>query len=165
VIAVRRAELSETETILRILNEAAAWLSARGVDQWEVGQWKRAKLDAAIARGETYLAWDGTQAVGTVTLQWIDELFWPDRQADTGYVHRLAVSDATHGRHLGRDLLRWAEATSRDAGKRYLRLDCACDNSSLRAYYESLGFGHRGDRTIVGGPQTYCGSLFEKDLS
>lgn len=77
MIAVSRAELSDVETVLRILNEAAAWLCARGVDQWEVGQWRRAKLAAAIERGETYLASDGMQVVATLTLQWIDECSGP----------------------------------------------------------------------------------------
>jgi ribosomal protein S18 acetylase RimI-like enzyme len=77
-------------------------------------------------------------------LLWSDPLVWRDVPEDAGYVHSLAIRRAYAGRGLGKTLLEWAERLA-TAGKRYLRLDCGAENLPLRAYYERLGFQHRGD--------------------
>jgi hypothetical protein len=42
------------------------------------------------------------------------------------------------------------DATRRQPGRDYLRLDCLRDNPGIRAYYEGLGFEHRGDLVVNG---------------
>lgn len=163
-LAFRLATLEDTDTVLRILNEAAAWLSDRGIAGWQTGQWRRAKIEAAIERGETYLAYDGETVAATVNLEWSDPEMWPAAPADAGYVHRLAVARHAHGRRLGGEVLAFAERTARERGKRYLRLDCACASAGLRAYYEAAGFTGRGERVVRGVTDTWCGALFEKAL-
>ena len=163
-ITFRLAALGDTDTVLRILNEAAEWLAVRGIAGWKAGQWRRAKLEAAIGRGETYLALDERAVVGTMCLQWGDDEMWPGASDDAGYVHRLAVGRAAHGRGIGRTLLAFAERTAREDGKRSLRLDCACASAGLRAYYTAAGFSWRGDLEVRGATDTWCGSLFEKPL-
>jgi ribosomal protein S18 acetylase RimI-like enzyme len=133
-LVIRPATLADTDSVLGILNEAAEWLTARKIAGWRRDQWKRATLAAAIARKETLLAFERDRAVGTVNLQWTDELFWPGAPADAGYVHRLAVGRDAHGRSVGLNLLAAAERSARDLGKRFVRLDCACESAGLRAY-------------------------------
>ena len=86
--------------------------------------------------------------MATMTLQWQDELFWPDAPDDAGYVHRLAVASDAHGRGIGRDLLRWAEREALARGKRFLRLDTSAENPSLRRYYEGAGFELKDERMV-----------------
>ena len=158
-LAVTLARPEDADTVIDLLEDAARWLLARGVDQWHPGQWKREKVNRAIAEREVFLAHEAGDLVGTITLQWADTSLWPDDGA-SGYVHRLAVHDASHGRGIGRDLLAWAEREVAARGRFLLRLDCACANSRLRRYYEQLGFTCRGDRHL--GP--FCASLFEKRI-
>lgn len=47
------------------------------------------------------------------------------------------------------------------ADRPYLRLDCAADNTRLRAYYEAAGFAHRGDVEEADGAHRYAASLYE----
>jgi len=163
-LSFRLATVLDTDIVLAILNDAAAWLAERQIAGWEVGQWTRTSIEAAIGRGETYLAHDREREVGTLNLQWSDQVFWPDAPADGGYVHRLAVARHAHGRSVGRELLSFAERIAREHGKRYLRLDCPCGNEGLRAYYLAAGFGWRGDREFATGTRPWCGSRFEKQL-
>jgi hypothetical protein len=43
-------------------------------------------------------------------------------------------------------LLGWAEDRTRQAGRRFLRLDCAADNERLRGHYRERGFVELGRR-------------------
>ena len=101
-VEVRAATADDLAAVLGILDEAAAWLWSQGIRQWPQyfePQWVLPRLDA----GETWLAWSGSEAVGTFTLQW-DDAAWSDHHDDdAGYVHRLAVRRSAAG--LGRELL------------------------------------------------------------
>lgn len=162
---VRPARPEDADLVLVLLNEAAAWLIGRGIEQWHPGQWRPERIAASIARDETYLMWADRAAVATVSLEWRDELMWPNELEDAGYVHRLAVATGQHGKDLGRTLLAWTELRIAERQRRFVRLDCACDNLALRRYYERAGYGHRGDRTVRGrvGP-AFCGSRYEKQV-
>lgn len=162
-LAIRRATPAEVDTVIRLLDEAAAWWAERGAAAWKVGRWDRASVESQIAAGHTFLAEDGDRVVGTFNLQWADRTLWPDAAEDAGYVHRLAVGRDGHGRGVGREMLAFAGRTARAAGKRFLRLDCACDSDALRSYYAAAGFTHRGDRMIAGATRSWCGALFEKE--
>ena len=144
---LRVATADDLPAVLGVLDEAAAWLWSRGIRQWPQyfePQWVLPRLDA----GETWLAWQGGEVVGTFTLQW-DDAAWSDhRDDDAGYVHRLAVRRSASG--LGRNLLDDAGALVRDAGRHFVRLDCVTANETLRAYYTGLGFEPRGEIVIHG---------------
>ena len=72
-------------------------------------------------------------------------MFWGEREADAGYVHRLVVRRDRAGAGLGATILDWAAQQVRAAGREWLRLDVPADNVALCAYYERLGFEYRGD--------------------
>lgn len=143
-----------------ILDEAAARLQRAGIDQWRPGSWPLAELERQAAAGEVFIAWLGTEAAATLTLQWSDVPFWGERPADAGYVHRLALPDRWVGLGLGRALLTWAEEQVRAAGRTYLRLDCMAANPRIRAYYEDAGFVCRGEITSP----RWRAALYEKRL-
>jgi protein-tyrosine phosphatase len=161
---VRPAVVADAAAVLALLNDAAAWLLERGIDQWQPGQWRAESIAGAIARGETYLMYAQGRAIATISLQWSDEQMWPGAPEDAGYVHRLAVARTDHGKDVGRILLTWAEWTIAKRPRRFARLDCACDNPALRRYYEGAGYVHVDDRTVRGRLGDFCGSRYEKDL-
>ena len=131
--------------MLAVLADAAAWLRARGVDQWP-DRFSTDWVMPAIEAGETWLAEANGEAVGTLVVQWDDPLFWAGYPNDAGYLHRLAVR--RHDDGLGGRLLRWAERHAAAAGKSYLRVDCVASNESLRAYYERAAYEYVGDVTV-----------------
>jgi GNAT superfamily N-acetyltransferase len=131
----------------RLLDEATVWAGERGYEQWPL-PFPRDEIAAAIGRGEVYLAEVDGEAVATVTLLWDDPIYWGDRPADAAYVHKLAVTRASAGQRIGAAVVEWADATAAAAGREFLRLDCLRDNPGIRAYYERLGFEHRGDLVV-----------------
>jgi ribosomal protein S18 acetylase RimI-like enzyme len=135
--------------VAALLDEATVWVGERGYEQWPL-PYPRDEIAAAIERGEVYVAEMDGDVVATVTLLWDDAVHWPDAAPDAAYVHKLAVSRACAGRRIGEAIVEWADRTTSAAGRDYLRLDCIRNNPGIRAYYERLGFEHRGDGIING---------------
>ncbi|MFE4517907.1 GNAT family N-acetyltransferase [Kitasatospora sp. NPDC056783] len=147
-VAFRRATDEHTHEVLGVLDEAAAWLGAKGVRQWPAS-FDAAWVEGAIARGETWLVDIDGEPAGTFTLDWADPK-WEEIGGTAGYVHRLAVRRRVPG--LGAMILDRALETARERGVEALRLDCVRHNERLRAYYEGRGFVHRGDVPVDGPP-------------
>jgi GNAT superfamily N-acetyltransferase len=130
--------------VLELLGEAAEWTAAIGFPNWPA-RFPRAVVTRGIADREFYVVHERDAIIATVTLQWSDEMVWGRQGADAGYVHRLVVRRDRAGAGLGAAILDWAGQQVQASGRDWLRLDCTADNLPLCAYYERLGFEHRGD--------------------
>ncbi len=159
-LRIIKAEAEELELVLEILKEAANWLLSKGIEQWRPDSFSHTSIAEKIRLGEVYLAKQTHQSIGTITLQWSDRFFWVDDDTDAGYVHKLAIKPAYTGTGLGRELLKWAEETTKAAGKNYLRLDCMYENPRIRQYYEDAGFTYSGEVRGEG----WNAALYEKRL-
>ncbi|HEX3512478.1 MAG TPA: GNAT family N-acetyltransferase [Trebonia sp.] len=139
----------QVDEVLAVLDEAAAWLQERGVEQWP-SRFEPSWVEGAVSRGETWLVLAGETVNGTVTLDHADPV-WDGLPGGAAlYVHRMAVRRSASG--LGAAILEWAAGVARRQGREALRLDCVAVNGRLRAYYEAAGFAHRGDVTVAGAP-------------
>ena len=147
-VEIRLAVADDLDDVRDILNQAAQWLASRGINQWRIDGFPRDLIAGDISRGEVYVARRDAQVVGTFTLQWIDELFWPGDADEAGYIHRIAVRREARG--LGIELLKSAERITASAGRKLLRLDCYAGNDALCSYYERAGFVRRSDIEVAG---------------
>ena len=163
-VRVAAAGPRELAIVAGILDEASAWLEARGYPQWP-RPFPVEFLEADPANRIVYLALDGSTPAGTFTLQRTDRAFWGDLPAERPghalYLHRLAVRRANRG--LGRALVDLAAVIALSSGASCLRLDCMADNPRIRRYYEELGFEHRGDTDVPF--LTWRASLYERRLA
>ncbi len=158
---ILRAREADLDTVLAVLDEAADWLITKGIlGQWRPGSFSREAFADQIACGEVWVAKLGEETVGTITLQWSDELFWPGAPSDAGYVHKLALRPAYLRRGFGLQMVEWASQTAKLAGKKFLRLDCMAEDKKIRDYYEKAGFIHMSDVEALG----WKASLYQKNL-
>jgi GNAT superfamily N-acetyltransferase len=148
-VKIRRCQERDVAAVGSLLDEATVWVGQRGYEQWPL-PYPREELAAAVERGEVYVAELDGDTVATVTLLWDDPTYWGECPADAAYVHKLAVSRACAGQRIGQVIVEWADRTAAAAGREFLRLDCLRDNPGIRAYYERLGFEHRGDLVVDG---------------
>jgi len=161
-ISIRPARPTDVDIVLGILDEAATWLQEHKIPSvWTPGGFSRQSFLDQISRGEVYIALVDDLTVGTFILQWTDSLFWGERPPDAGYVHKLAIRPVSSGKGIGLEMLKWAEAQAKSAGKRFLRLNCLAVDRKIRDYYERAGFVNRGDVVEPRGRA----SLYEKRLS
>ena len=160
-IGIVPAREKDLDLVLGILSDAAELLASKGLPtQWGPGVLSGEKIRNQTRHGEVFLAKLGEETVGTVTLQWSDQIFWKEAPSDAGYMHKLAVRRTYAGRGLGLVMLAWAATQASVAGKKFLRLDCLADNKRIREYYERVGFVHKGDV----GPLGWKASLYEKRI-
>ncbi|MEV0242005.1 GNAT family N-acetyltransferase [Streptomyces sp. NPDC050674] len=166
-LCVRPAVASDLTALVRLRDDAARWMLARGV----TGQWRPGELDEehfrrVMAHGEVWLAESGGRLAGAWELWWEDEDAWGPQPPVAGYVHRLMADRSTAAPGTGRLLLTAAERRVAEAGRTAVRLDCLATNTPLTAYYEQAGYrvvGHKEGKPQPGGaPKSF--TLMEKRL-
>lgn len=164
-LTIRKAKPADLPALEALREEAVAWLASKGLDQWQPGQPRlptTASTVNAIERGATYLAYEGDELVGTITVDdYADPGFWTEaeRAEPALYVHRMIVAQRARGRSLGTTLLDWATDQARCTSRPLLRLDAWKTNEALHRCYRRQGFRHV--RT-VDLPHRGSGALFER---
>ncbi|MFJ3182511.1 GNAT family N-acetyltransferase [Streptomyces sp. NPDC086796] len=143
---IRRASSADIPRLRQFRTDAAAWLSARGSDQWST-TYPDELLLASIQAGDVYLVHQdpATDPVATVTLdRQADPVLWTEAEAKEPafYVHKLTLAKPGRGDGLGAQLLDWCSDHAARAGATWLRLDAWTTNTRLHTYYERLGFRH-----------------------
>ncbi|HKS71206.1 MAG TPA: GNAT family N-acetyltransferase [Ktedonobacterales bacterium] len=139
-ITVRPATPADAAACVKIHEDAARWLWARGIRQWRPGVFQFAWLEKPIARGWLFVAERAGEPIAMAMIEPSDEEAWPDAPDDAGYIHFLRVLRSAAGQGIGAALLDWAERQIAASGKPFARLDCIADNPDLRAYYERAGY-------------------------
>ncbi|MEU1913476.1 GNAT family N-acetyltransferase [Streptomyces massasporeus] len=155
-LCVRPAAASDLAALVRLRDDAARWMLARGI----TGQWRPGELDEehfrrVMAHGEVWLAETGGRLAGAWELWWEDEDAWGPQPPVAGYVHRLMVDRAAAAPGTGRALLTAAERRVAEAGRTWMRLDCLAGNAQLNAYYVEAGYrvvGRKEGKPQPGGP-------------
>ena len=153
-IRLRTALASDREVIFGLLESAASWLRARGIDYWQ--NWLAPPahhtrwVDDGLSAGEFRLIEDPDGVLGCVRLQDSDPLFWPDATDSAGYVHSLTIDRRFAGQGLGARVLDLIASELAVRGVGLLRLDCGESAAGLRHYYESLGFRQVGTTVVDG---------------
>ena len=119
-VDISTAKPDEIDTVLGILDEAAAWIITNNLPSvWKPGEFSHQTFLDQIAQDEVYLASVDGIAVGTFVLQWSDSFWWGERSSEAGYFHKFAVRPLLAGRGIGLEMLRWAEQRTRSAGKKF----------------------------------------------
>jgi len=170
LLVLRRATPGDFEAVRSLLREASRWLGTRNTDQWAV-PWpdengRNTNIKRAIRAGRTWVAWDDSRPVATLTASPNHHMIWP---AENGrepavYVRRITVSRSPEyaGQGLGGQLLDWAGLrANRDYGARWVRVDVWTTNTKLHDYYVNQGFEECGRSPVPDYPSAV---LFQKSV-
>jgi len=152
-LAITPASGIGEETVLSIYEEAAKWLKAQGVKQWEDSP-RAGRLSEyfreGIERGNIYIIKVGNEKVGMFRLSWgerFDGRVWAGHPGPAAYLHTLAIRRNVAGRGIGAKVVDRAVKVAHGMGCP-LRLDCGADNARLRRYYEEFGFRASGEAEL-----------------
>ncbi|MEV8206627.1 GNAT family N-acetyltransferase [Streptomyces sp. NPDC079189] len=139
--------------------EAAAWLTRLGSDQWQ-RPYPADRLVATIEAGSVFMVMDGAATAATITLSpEAEEGLWtePELAEPSSFVTKLTVARTYAGQSLGGRLLDWAGNRAYRDGTKWLRLDAWTTNEALQRYYLRQGFEHvrtvREGGAVNGGPR------------
>ncbi len=163
-VAAIPARPVELALVMELIDEAARWLLARGIHQWESppppGLWAVIRREIAAERVYILTREGSDEVIGTFRLAWNGAPLWTD-EANAGYLYSLALRPHCIGHGIGPVVIDWLTRHFILHGKEKFRLDCIVTNKRLRTWYEELGFRYRGAAT--NGP--YVLALYELDLS
>lgn len=149
LIEVRPARIGDTDRVLALLHEAAAWLCEQKMPMWHESEIASEAISRDVREGLFFVAEHAGEVVAAFKFQLEDSLFWPDVPPDeSAFLHRLVVSRAYAGRGVSTSIFQWAVQRAVDLEKSYLRLDCEASRPKLRAVYEAFGFRYHSDRQV-----------------
>jgi hypothetical protein len=106
---ITRATPDDLGVLAAFRDEAAAWLTAKGIDQWQE-PWPTEDLMVEgmlrnIEAGETFIVWDddNTPAATITVNRWAKPELWTEqeRAEPALYAHKVTVDRAYGGRGLG----------------------------------------------------------------
>lgn len=130
---VRVACSGDIDEVVRLMHDAAAWMSAKGTPAWDVARIDRTFAETFVLRSELLVASCSDGIVGCCTLSAEDPEFWPDAlKGEAAYLHKLAVRRTHAGRGVSSALIEACRHAARTQGCAKLRLDC---HPNLRGLY------------------------------
>lgn len=138
-----RASAADLRPVYSLLEEASAWLRARGSDQWNPA-YPIERFARDISTGHVWFWLVEGEVAATVTITSARPDYYPPGVWDDGtpawYIARLAVARRLSGRSLGVVVLEQLERAARAEGIRVLRLDVTASSPFLAEYYLARGF-------------------------
>jgi GNAT superfamily N-acetyltransferase len=162
-LEITNATKADIPDLVEILSQAVQYKVEHGDMSWGTRAYNEDEVAMSIASGEAYVARLNGEAVGTVKLQWSDDIDWDNHRSSGGYIHQLAIKEDFHGQGLGRQLIDWAAAEAAKNGKKFLGLDCSDQNEKLCKYYEDQGFNLAGYKSIPA-YDNHTAALFERKI-
>lgn len=121
---VRVACSGDIDEVVRLMHDAAAWMSAKGTPAWDVARIDRTFAETFVLRSELLVASCSDGIVGCCTLSAEDPEFWPDAlKGEAAYLHKLAVRRTHAGRGVSSALIEACRHAARTQGCAKLRLD------------------------------------------
>lgn len=166
-LIIDRATDPDAVAVVALLDEAAAWLESRGIDQWRRGQFV-GEVCQTISNGDRFIAREGRAVVGCFMLdegsarlsQWLVER---GQEPTRGVPGRLTVAREASGRGLGVELLDAATEVAAQRWIAFVRLECPSESAGLRRFYLGAGFMYLGDNDIPGpNGESWVSSVFER---
>ncbi|MCX4533816.1 GNAT family N-acetyltransferase [Streptomyces sp. NBC_00841] len=153
------ARPDDVTKLLAFREEAAAWLTRLGSNQWQ-RPYPADRLTATIEAGSVFMVMDGAATAATITLSpEAEDGLWTEQELGepSTFVTKLTVSRAYAGQNLGGRLLDWAGDRAYRDGAKWLRLDAWTTNEALQRYYLRQEFEHvrtvREGGAVNGGPR------------
>ncbi len=149
----RRAEERDLEAILRIMDEAKAYLRESGVDQWQNGYPNREAVlaDMAAGRGWVFDCVDDGCLAGYECISMEPEACYPgiDGAWLTGgenyaVIHRTMAAAKYRGTRLATEMFSFAEELAAGMGRASVRVDTHRDNKPMNRLCEKRGYKYCG---------------------
>ncbi|MCM3627558.1 GNAT family N-acetyltransferase [Paenibacillus glycanilyticus] len=161
-ITIRSIRDSELEPFIHVLTEGAKWIAANKIPMWDESDLQAHLLMDGLTLDNFYGAFIDGEIAAVMILQEEDSFFWPeDHLNDALYLHKLCIRREYSKTGLSGNMLAYAKNAAHALHKRYLKLDCAADRTSLRQFYEQHGFTLVRERLAM---ETYPAAFYQFEI-
>lgn len=132
----------EVDNAIQIMREVAAWGRGKGYRVWPDEWLTRDVLLTPDAQPENFCVGsiNGENACAFI-LQWMDSDHWPHApEKEAAYLHKLCVRRQFAGMGMTKIVVDAIKEECRKRGIRWIRLDTALDEKTVRKLYLNTGF-------------------------
>jgi len=147
---IRKARLSDIDTILKITKSCARHMIAQNIHQWNEHYPNKEAFINDVKRNELYVLEEQNMLIGCIVVSaFMDEEYlpipWLTPNDSNIYIHRVAIDPEYQGQGNAQKLMSFAEQFARDNNYSSVRLDTFSQNSRNQKFYERRGYKKLGD--------------------
>lgn len=155
-IFLRRSQVQDLETIMKIIEQAKKMMKDSGSPQWQDGHPNREMFAKDIAMQTNWVLIDNNEIIGTATLQLTPEPSyqlikhgqWAQPNEPYATIHRVAIASTHHGEGLSNFLFSNLLTVGQMQGIKNFRLDTHEKNKAMQHLAEKFNFRKRGIITV-----------------
>ena len=163
----RKTKLEEVSDIMRMIDQAKAYMKAQGIDQWQNGYPNAEAFEQDIEKGYSSVMEDDGKVIGTMavifdgepTYDKIHEGAWKTTEEPYAAIHRVAVDADCKGIGIAGAMMEAVEEICRERGVRSIKNDTHRDNKSMQRFQAKAGFEYCGIIYLADGAERIA---FEK---
>lgn len=151
LIYTRKAETTDIDDMMAIIDEAKALLKADGSTQWQDGHPDKELLLADIKKGFARVLIVDGQVAGTATLMSTPdpcykeiEGAWQDNEDPYATIHRIAISAKFRGMKLSKFFFSNLISDAYAQGLHHMRIDTHKMNQRMQNLVKEFGFEYTG---------------------
>ena len=147
---IRKANITDIETIMIMTKACAKAMIANGIYQWNEQYSNPAAFINDVKRNELYVLEINRQVKGSIIIStFMDEEYipikWLTESKNNIYIHRLAIHPELQGKGYAQQLMDFAEQFAIDNSYSSIRLDTFSQNKRNQKFYELLGYKRLDD--------------------
>ena len=171
LIFTRRAQNSDVDKIVQILNDAISFLKESGSSQWQSGYPNRATVEDDIKNGCAWVLTGDNEVAGYAAVvigrepTYADiEGKWENNVDTYATIHRIAVSSKFRGMHLSQFFLSNIISLTYAQGIHNFRIDTSRKNKIVQHIAASHNFIERGIIQVTEDPVDSSRIAYELNL-
>ena len=143
---IRQANINDVEEIVKIIDQAKAYLKSKNIDQWQHGYPNDTDVINDINNGHGYVLVND-RVVGYAAIiyghddnyDYIEDGQWLNEDK-YGVIHRICIDDSLMGKGLASEFFEYAADRALALGFNNLRVDTHPENKSMQRLIAKNGF-------------------------
>ncbi|EEH98604.1 GNAT family N-acetyltransferase [Clostridium tertium] len=164
----RKSTEKDLKNIMKIINEAKAFLKNNKVDQWQNGYPNEGVILKDIRNNISYVLEDTGEIIGTTSLSFdVEETYnniYEGKWISNGkyaVIHRIAVSNNINRKGIGTEIIKKSEEICLSKGIKNIKIDTHEDNLIMQKLLEKNSFKYCGVIYLLDGSKRIA---FEKEF-
>lgn len=156
------SSLADVDFIFQLFDSAIEYQKKNDYELWP--QFSKELIKTEIAEKRHWKILENDTIVCIFSVLYNDPVIWGEKRdkEPSVYLHRIAVNPLFKGRHIMKEIKKWAIEHAKKNGKQFVRMDTWGNNKTLRDYYINCGFDYIGQQYLEkteGLPLHYGGSV------
>lgn len=142
---IRKAEIKDIDTLIKITKACAKHMISNGIYQWNEHYPNTSAFEKDVNRSELFVIEINGIIIGSIVLSSLMDIEykpikWLTKNDKNLYIHRLAILPDFQGEGYAQQLMNFAENFAKENNYISIRLDTFSQNKRNHKFYELRGY-------------------------